>query len=181
LQHSTLPSESGTLKDTPRTLHQGTFSAIPPTSTASPFDRQDLSSKKTRRSDPMVQHYRSPSTKSGGLEDNEDHKNLCGSTSPRRPLFKAIALLDTKVFVARAMLATKVKVVITLSSMFELSPEPRSSKHELRSRARPPKLELGSSSSSTTKPRVLLSLLGEQTLCLFPFPPSHLLTFSLDS
>jgi hypothetical protein len=91
----------------------------------------------------MAQHYRSPSTKSGGLEDNEDHKNLCGSTSPRRPLFKAIALLDTKVFVARAMLATKVKVVVILSSMFELCPEPRSSKHELRSRPRPPKARAG--------------------------------------
>ena len=69
----------------------------------------------------MAQHYHSPSTKSGGLEDNEDHKNLCGSTSPRRPLFKAIALLDTKVFVARAMLATKVKVVNISPSMLELS------------------------------------------------------------
>jgi hypothetical protein len=122
----------------------------------------------------MVQHYRSPSTKSGGLEDNEDHKNLRGSTSPRRPLFKDMALLDTKVFEARAMIATKVKVVIIL-------PEPRSSKLEQWSRPRSPKLELGSSSSSTTRSRVLLSLLGEQTLCLFPFPPSHLLTFSLDS
>ena len=64
-----------------------------------------------------AQHYHSPSTKSGGLEDNEDHKNLCGSISPRRPLFKAIALLDTKVFEDRAMLTTKVKVVIILPSM----------------------------------------------------------------
>jgi hypothetical protein len=29
-------------------LHQGTFSAIPPTSAASPFDRQALSSNKKR-------------------------------------------------------------------------------------------------------------------------------------
>jgi hypothetical protein len=45
--------------------------------------------------------------------------------------FKARVLLDSKVFEARAMLATEVKVVIISPSMLELSSEPRSSKLEL--------------------------------------------------
>jgi hypothetical protein len=45
--------------------------------------------------------------------------------------FKARVLLDSKVFEARAMLATEVKVVIISSSMLELCSEPRSSKLDL--------------------------------------------------
>ena len=77
-------------------------------------------------------------------------------------------LLDTKVFKARAVLATEVKVVIISPSMLELSI--KVAKIELCSRPRPPKLELCSSSSSTTRPRAHLSVLSDQTLCLFPFP-----------
>ncbi len=45
--------------------------------------------------------------------------------------FKARVLLDSKVFEARAMLTTEVKVVIISPSMLEQCSEPRSSKLEL--------------------------------------------------
>ena len=45
--------------------------------------------------------------------------------------FKTRVLLDSKIFEARAMLATEVKVVIISPSMLELCSEPRSSKLEL--------------------------------------------------
>jgi hypothetical protein len=106
LQLSTLPLGSGTLKDTPSTLHQSTlppgsgntqrsdtccaarfgdaprnpaFQRGDPVRSASPRFKKRVGATRS------VKHYRSPGTKGGGLADNEDHKNLGGSTSPHRP------------------------------------------------------------------------------------------------
>ncbi len=104
--------------------------------------------------------------------------------------FKARVLLDSKIFEARAMLTTEVKVVIISPSMLELCSGPRSSKLELEccstprssrlERCSPPRSRSSlsrhrcsscvQSSSSTTRPRAHLSLQSDQTLCLFPFP-----------
>jgi hypothetical protein len=61
---------------------------------------------------------------------------VCGRTSlpasaTSTIAFKARVLLDSKVFEARAMLTTEVKVVIISPSMLEQCSEPRSSKLEL--------------------------------------------------
>jgi hypothetical protein len=160
LQDSTLPLGSGTLKDTPSTLQHstlppgsgtlkgatlssqpgsGTLPAIPPSSAAIPFDRQALEKKKRVGATRSAKHYRSPGTKGGGLADNEDHKNLCGSTSPHRPSIRD-------------------------------APNLRNRKH-YRLLGREARLQRG---------HVFLCLCWVTKHCVcFLSPPSHLLTFSL--